>query len=114
MEELSKSDKRNAREIIKKGMHEEFRRGMESFYKLLTTWRETKNEDQVHYGELYGAVKDFDKQIARRYDGLRNSTLLDVLSAQLNDGLIEKADLELLSTETKERVIRWADVVSSW
>ena len=112
MEELSKSDKRNAREIIKKGMHEEFRRGMESFYKLLEAWRKTTNEDQEHYAELYGSVKDFDKQIARRYDGLRNSMLLDVLSVQLNDGLIEKADLDPLTPGTKERVINWAGVSS--
>lgn len=109
MEELSKSDKRVAREVISKGMHEEFRRGMESFYKLLETWRKTTNEDQLHYAELYGAVKDFDKQIARRYDGLRNSMLLNILSWQLRDGLIAETDLDSLSAETKARVVRWAN-----
>lgn len=52
--ELSKNDKRNSREIISKGMHEEFRRGMGSFHGLLEIWRKTKDEDQLHYAELYG------------------------------------------------------------
>nr|WP_294949899.1 hypothetical protein [uncultured Mucilaginibacter sp.] len=111
MEELSKSDKRNAREIIIKGMHEEFRRGMESFYKLLEVWRTTTNEDQLHYAELYGSVKDFNKQIAWRYDGLKNSGLVDVLTGQLREHLIEEGDLNSLSDETRACVIRWANSV---
>lgn len=43
-----------------------------------------------------------------RYDGLRNSALLDVLAAQLRYGLIDKTDLDILSEETKAQIISWA------
>ncbi|WCT13119.1 hypothetical protein [Mucilaginibacter jinjuensis] len=104
--DLSKKDKKAAREIIAKGMHAEFQRGMQHFDIIMQKWRESKDEDQIHYAELYGEVRQFDKRIAFRYDRLSGSIYLDTIIIQIIEKLIDLSDLNLLSTETQEYIIQ--------
>ncbi len=110
MEELSKKDKRALREIIAKGMHQEFKAGMESFDAIMQQWRRNTaiTGHQEHYADLYGAVMKFNKHIARRYDNLKNSNLLFVSAAQIAEGSTSEADLEGLSDDTKNDILKIA------
>ncbi len=102
--ELSKSDKRAARAIIEKGLQRELAKGLEEFWNILNNWKEKVSDNSDTYHSLYKHVRDFDKQIARRYDDMRGSFYLYIIAAQVMEELIEKSDLESLSAEAQEAV----------
>jgi len=74
--ELSKREKKLARELIEKGLREEFKRGMLSFDVILQQWKNEDGDVKENYYKIFNAVTDFDKQIARRYDGMTGSKYL--------------------------------------
>ena len=97
--ELSKSDKRIARTIIEKGLMNEFAKGLNKADKILTDWKQGKGDVRESYHALFKHISGFDKGIARRYDGMGNGDLLDIILQQLNEKLIDKQDLEAFSAE---------------
>lgn len=97
--ELSKSDKRIARTIIQKGLMNEFAKGLNKADKILNDWKQGKGDARESYHALFKYISGFNKGIARRYDGMSNFDLVFVVVAQLNEGLIEKQDLEAFSAE---------------
>lgn len=97
--ELSKSDKRIARTIIQKGLMNEFAKGLNKADKILNDWKQGKGDARESYHALFKHISGFDKEIGRRYDGMSNFDLVFVVVAQLNEGLIEKQDLEAFSAE---------------
>lgn len=97
--ELSKSDKRIARTIIEKGLMKEFEKGLNKADKILNDWKQGKGDVRESYHALFKHISGFDKGIARRYDGMRNSDLIYIVIQQLNEDLIEKQDLEAFSAE---------------
>lgn len=104
--ELSKSDKRIARTIIEKGLLNEFVKGLNKADKILNDWKQGKGDVRESYYALFKHISGFDKGIARRYDGMRNSDLLFVVIQQLNEGLIDKQELDSFSEEGKEWIVR--------
>jgi len=106
--ELSKSDKRTARDIIKKGMLAEIQRGLHQAGEILQRWKAEQGNPQEAYHELYQHISTFDKGIAQRYDGLKNDTLLYVLVWQVREGLVDRQELDALSEDGKvaaERIL---------
>jgi hypothetical protein len=102
--ELSKREKKLARELIEKGVREEFKRGMLSFDAILQQW---KNEDiKENYYKIFNAVTDFDKQIARRYDGMTGSKYLLIVAGQVYDKLYDRAEIDEFGEEAKDRILR--------
>jgi len=53
----------------------------------------------------YKTVKDHDKHIARRYDGMRGSSYIYIIAAQLADKIISKDDLKEFKEETQNAII---------
>ncbi|CAN5143451.1 hypothetical protein BH09BAC6_BH09BAC6_24800 [soil metagenome] len=106
--ELSKRDKKIVKALIDKAMHEEFRIGMEGFDAILKKWRDTNSGHQQHYHKLFSDVYDFDKHIARRYDGLTGSRYYFTLAMQVAEGLIDEKELDELSAEVRDGLILWA------
>ena len=104
--ELSKSDKKAARIIIEKGLQQEMANGLAKFEKLLTNWKINKPDNRETYHALYKKVKDFDKNIAWRYDDLRPRFYLPVIAGQLYEGLISQNDLNELSDESQHTIQR--------
>ena len=108
--ELSKREKKIARELIEKGLREEFKRGMLSFDAILQQWKSEDGNIKESYYKIFSAVKDFDKQIARRYDGMRGSDYLLVIIGQLMDELYDISEIDEFSPETKNTIlgmIKW-------
>lgn len=110
--ELSKSDKKAARAIIEKGLQQEFASGLQQFSDILGKWDKNAPDHRETYHQLYTSVKEFDKHIARRYDDMRGSDYLYIIVAQLNDALINDADLINLSPETKNAIKRMSSIQS--
>jgi hypothetical protein len=105
MAELSKREKKIAHELIQKGLLEELKRGMLSFDAILQQWKTEQGDIQEHYYKIYSAVKDFDKQIAWRYDRISGSMYLDVITWQLIDKLYDVAELDEFQPEIKDKVL---------
>jgi hypothetical protein len=80
--ELSKKDKRIAREIIAKGLDEDFKRGMLEFETILQKWRSESGDNREYYSQLYGSV-----------------------AWQLRDKLIDTSELDALNTEVKDYLL---------
>ena len=106
MIELSKSDKKTAREIIKKGMMNEFEKGMNKAENILSEWKSSKSNPQDAYHKLYEHITLFDKGIVRRYDNMRTDDLIFVVIQQLREGLIMQKDLGTFSDVSKLEIQR--------
>jgi len=104
-QELSKEDRKIVRELIDKGMTEEFKRGMENFDSLLQQWRSNPGDHREHYANLYGTIRDFNKHIAWQYDNMKGSHIVSVLEYQLSNDVLELSVLDVLSTEVKNELL---------
>ena len=108
MMELSKSDKRAARAIIKKGMMVEMTRALHQAEAILSDWKAGKGNPHEAYLELYKHIRDFDKHVARRYDDVKNDDLILIVAQQLREGLVPRQELEAFSEEPRvwlERIL---------
>ena len=104
--QLSKTDKKIVRALLDKGKAEEFKWGMQSFDIVLQAWRNEGDNHQDNYYKIFNAVRDFDKQIARRYDGMTGSKFLPVLAGQVLDKFVDEAELEPLSPDARDFILR--------
>jgi hypothetical protein len=110
MTELTKHEKKIALELIEKGLLEEFKRGMLSFDAILQQWKSEDGDIKESYYKIFSAVEDFDKQIARRYDGMRGSDYDMVIVGQLMDELYNISEIDEFSPEPKNAIlgmIKW-------
>ena len=108
--ELSKKDKKTAREIIEVGLQKEFAKGLFDADTILTEWKNESINNREAYHSLYKQLTGFDKHIARRYDNMKGSTYLFIVAAQLRDGIISENDLIDFSEEARLTVKRIAEL----
>ncbi len=101
---LSKREKKIAREIIEKGLQVEFAKALYDADTVLQNWKSKETDNRTAYHKLYKTVKDNDKHIARRYDGMTGSRYIDTIAAQLADGIISNDDLKEFTEETQNEI----------
>jgi hypothetical protein len=102
--ELSKQEKKVAREIIETGLQKEFAKGLFDADTILHQWKNKSTDNRDAYHLLFKKITDFDKHVARRYDGMTGSKYLFVIAAQFQDGIISESDLEKCSERVKQAV----------
>jgi hypothetical protein len=105
--DLPKKDKKVARQLMDKGLLIEFEHGLNSFAAILEEWKTTNGDVKETYYKLFSAVKDFDKHIARRYDGIGGSRYLETVIAQLADDVYDISEIEGFSPEVKADALRF-------
>jgi hypothetical protein len=103
--ELTKREKKLARELIEKGLQEEFKRGLTNFDAILQEWKTDSGDIRPHYYKIFNAVKDFDKHIARRYDNMKGSTYLNIVAGQLVDDLYDVSEVDSFDEPAKNRIL---------
>ena len=103
--DLTKSEKKIARQIIEKGLMKEYQNGIEKMETLVNDWRQGKRDNRDTYMELYKALTSQDKHIARRYNRITGSAYLFVIAGQLADKVITVKDLEGLREETIHKLM---------
>jgi hypothetical protein len=99
--ELSKKDKKVAREVIEKGLQREFEVGLGKTEEILLNWRKGVSNNTESYHAVYKHIKSFDKQIAIRYDNVKGSTYLLTITYQMLDDIIHEEDLIDFSEEVQ-------------
>lgn len=105
--ELSKKDKKTARELIEKGLQAEYSLGLSQVDKIIQQWKNKELNNRDAYMQLYSHVKKYDKHIALRYNGLGGSRYLMTVAVLLYDGIISESDLGNFSEETKQKIKIW-------
>lgn len=110
MYELSKKEKKTAREIIEKGLQTEYKNGILRCKKILDNWNPEAVDYRDTYHMLYKTLNEYDKHIASRYDGITGSKYLSIIADQLYDEVISINDLEGFSDETRDVIIRWSRI----
>ena len=109
--ELPKKDKKIARQLMDKGLLIEFEQGLNRFAAILDEWKATGGDVKETYYKIFSAVKDFDKHIARRYDGIGGSRYLQTVIYQLVDDLYDISEIDEFSPQVKADTLRF---VKSW
>ncbi|MDQ0636817.1 hypothetical protein QF042_000382 [Pedobacter sp. W3I1] len=105
--DFSKADNKVARKLFEVALQRELKKEMQAFSKILDQWKTQQPEDnREDYYKIFTAIKDFDKHIARRYDGLRNSWFFDTIIGMLLDQTLTQSDLEDFSEEAKSEILR--------
>jgi hypothetical protein len=108
MPELSRNDKQTARTIIEKGLHTEIANGITRLEQIICQWRDKQMSIDEAWRQLYHTLKEHDKHIARRYDGLSGSHYDVTLASQLREGVINAEDLNGLEEEMRSIIVRWS------
>ena len=108
--ELSKREKKIARQIIDKGADIEFKLGLKKVKALIAEWENGNLDNRESYHKLFQIVKEHDKRIAKRYDGLGGSRYLFTVAAILYDKQITQEEIKDFSDDAKEWVMRWISI----
>ena len=103
---FSKKEKKIAHELIAKGLQADLRSGLKSFDTILQEYKDDGGDIRDHYNNFFKTVKEFDRFTIRRYEGMRNSDLLNTLASQLIEGLLQEAELAAFSPETRNEILR--------
>lgn len=103
--ELTKSEKKLARQLIEKGLQIEYEKGLEQQSDIIEQWKLGNTDTKDSYLKLYQSVTSYDKYIAKRYDDIRGSKYLFIIAAQLADGIITLEEIEKFSIDTKNRLL---------
>ena len=106
MIELSKSQKKIARQLIDVGLQRECKTFTEKIARFIGSpkW-ETENPHEL-YLQLYKKVVSFDKHIARRYNGLTGSHYFITVLGLFMDGVLTTDDIASFDIEIQERLIK--------
>jgi len=106
--ELSKSEKKLAREIFSKGLQREFVNGINKVDNIVAGWKNsgTVEDNRTAYHEILSFMKSHYRHLQRRYDGLRGSDYIDVVAALLADKVISEDEIKDFRKETKDRILR--------
>ncbi len=105
--ELSKSEKKLARLLIDKGVDADFKTALEQAAVTITQWQTGSIDNRTAYHQLFKKIKEQDKRIANRYDGLTGSRYLSTVAGIYFDGQITEADIENFSEESKAFLNNW-------
>ena len=103
--DLTKSEKKLARQIIEKGIQQDYVNGIVNVKEIIDGWNKDSSDHREVYHALYKTLTSHDKNIARKYDHLTGSKYILIIMTQLAEGLISKEDLEGFPDDLKERII---------
>jgi hypothetical protein len=103
--DLSKDQKKIARQIIETGLVREFEIGIGKIDGIIQQWKDGKRETKESYYKIYEKLMKFDKHIGQRYNNMSGSDYLLVIAAQLADGIISIDDLSACDQGVKDKII---------
>jgi hypothetical protein len=109
---LSKKDKKVARQIIELGLQREFESGLKKASVVLDEWKAKARDNRDSYHLLFKTIRDFDKHIAARYDHMTGSRYGLIVVQQLIDGIIDESELSGFSDEVRQTIVQIAKQLS--
>ena len=107
--EFTKKDNKLSRELINIAVEREFAFGLGNAGEIILQWQKKDIDVRDAYYKLFEHIKRFDKQIEKRYDGLKNSDLPLVISALLNEKIISEEEISDFSEEARRILKLWSE-----
>jgi hypothetical protein len=101
--ELSKPDKKVARELIERGLETEFEEGLAEFAGIIANWQSGKTSVKDSYYGLFKSVAEFDKHIGNRYDRMRGSNYFWIVLQLFVDKKIPVSEMDRFSPDVQVR-----------
>ena len=102
--ELTKSQKRIARQIIETGLQCEYEAGIKKLDKIISGWKRRETDNRDTYMKLYKSLTNHDKHIARRYNRITGSWYLHIIAAQMADEVIAIEELNDLPEDIRQKI----------
>jgi hypothetical protein len=103
--ELSKPQKKIARNLIESGLMKEYEKGISMIDEIILKWKNNQLGNREAYLKIYEKLDKFDKHISHRYDRMSGSSYMYILAHQLADGLISVDDLDELDENFRAAVL---------
>jgi hypothetical protein len=107
MKELSKPEKKLARELMDKGLEAEFEAGIKEAEAVIAKWKNKELTNREAYHAIHGSMRDHRKHLALRYDGVTGSHYLETVSYILADGFLTADDIAGFSDENRAYLKRY-------
>ncbi|GHU98757.1 hypothetical protein FACS1894159_01730 [Bacteroidia bacterium] len=104
MIELSKSQKKIARELIQLGLQHECKSFTDTIAEFVNSSEWETGDPHELYLKLYKKVTSFDKQIARRYDALSGSHYFITIFELFHDGILTTEDITRFDVEVQNEL----------
>ncbi|HSO87035.1 MAG TPA: hypothetical protein VLQ91_10815 [Draconibacterium sp.] len=108
--ELSKPQKKIARQIIELGLQREYENGITKIENVINKWKSGKLDNQKAYLEMYKKLIQHDKHMGRRYDDMTGSKYLLIIISQLADKVISMDEINEFDDEVKEVIYKWLEI----
>jgi hypothetical protein len=106
MIELTKSQKKIARELIDIGLQRECKSFTDKITKFTNSSEWKTGDPHKLYLNLYKKVTSFDKQIARRYDNLTGSRYFMTVWELFYDEVLSTEDISRFDSEVQTELLR--------
>lgn len=103
--QLSKADKKAVRQIIDKGLKQDYINGISKVKAITDNWNKDNSDHREVYLKLYNVLTSHDKALSRKFDGLSGSRYIIAVINLLAEGLISEDDLDGLSDDLKLRLV---------
>ena len=107
MQELTKKEKKIAREIFAVSIEKEFDAALQNSEAILAKWKTGNARGREIFHETRSYLNNFLKHLQHRYDDLRPSYYLINLAGILKDGYITEEEIKDFSEEAKETIKRY-------
>lgn len=104
MQDLTKKEKKIARDIFSISIEKEFEEALQNSQLIMTKWKSGNASSREIFHETRSYLNVFLKHLERRYDDLRTSDYLMTLAGILKDGYITDEDLKDFSDAAKETI----------
>lgn len=108
--ELSKSQKKIARQIIELGLQREYENGIIEIDNIIGKWKAGKSDNRNTYLDIYKKLIAHDKHIGRRYDHMTGSNYLLIILGQLADKVITLDEISEFNDDVKGIISRWIEL----
>jgi hypothetical protein len=107
MKDLTKPEKKLCRDLMEKGLENEFEAEIRNVEGFIAKWKNKEATNRETYHAIHGGIWDHRKHLAQRYDGVTGSHYLNTVGGILADGYITEKDIAGFSDENKAYLMRF-------
>jgi hypothetical protein len=107
MVELTKNQKKIARELIDLGLQRECQSFKNKIDKFINSAEWKEGDPKELYHKLYEKVTAFDKHIGKRYDYLTGSHYFNAVLSLVFDKILTQEDVALFDLEVQNEISRF-------
>jgi hypothetical protein len=102
---LTKEQKKAARQLIETGIQRDYSKGLSKVDRIIQQWKNGKVNNRDAYLKMFAAVQKHDKNLGRRYDNMTGSKYFMIILGLFGDKVIKEEELDVLGEEVKQKIL---------